>query len=156
MSFINGLEKKNFKSDCSKKIINTNINKELFFIDDLEEITIKNNNYRKVINTNTKQQLVLMSLNPGEDIPNEIHDDVSQFIKIEKGNGEIIINNKKTYKFSSGFGIIIPPNTYHWIKNTSNSQLKLYSIYSPKEHDDNKIDIRQPVENIKKYKIIMK
>ena len=125
-----------------------------FFIRDLEKITLENNYYRKVINTNSKQQLVLMCLNPGEDIPNEIHEDISQFIKIEKGEGEIIINKKKRYKFSSGFAIIIPPNTYHWIKNTSKEQLKLYSIYSPKEHDEKKKDLRQPDENIKKYKII--
>ena len=125
-----------------------------FFIRDLEKITLDNNYYRKVINTNSKQQLVLMCLNPGEDIPNEIHNDVSQFIKIEKGEGEIIINNTKTYKFSSGFGIIIPPNTYHWIKNISKEQLKLYSIYSPKEHDENRKDLRQSNENIKKYKIV--
>ena len=123
-----------------------------FFISNLEEMTLDNDYHRKVINTNTKQQLILMCLNPGEDIPNEIHDDVSQFIKIEKGEGEIIINNKEIHKFSSGFGIIIPPNTYHWIKNTSKDKLKLYSIYSPKEHPDDKKDYRQPYE--KKYKII--
>ena len=78
--------------------------------------------------------------------------EILKFIKIEKGEGEIIINNTKTYKFSSGFGIIIPPNTYHWIKNISKEQLKLYSIYSPKEHDENRKDLRQSNENIKKYK----
>ena len=124
-----------------------------FFINNLEEITLQNNYYRKVINTNSKQQLVLMCLNPGEDIPNEIHTDISQFIKIEKGEGYIIINNNNIYKFSSGFGLIIPPNTYHYIKNTSKDQLKLYSLYSPKEHDEQKLDIRQPDENKKKYKI---
>jgi mannose-6-phosphate isomerase-like protein (cupin superfamily) len=132
------------------------------FIENLETLTLGNEYYRKVINTNTKQQLVLMCLNPGEDIPNEIHDNVSQFIKIEQGNGEIIINNTETHKFSSGFGIIIPPNTYHWIKNTSSEKLKLYSIYSPKEHPIDRLDERQPSdENIvdeqqfyKKYKII--
>ena len=124
-----------------------------FFINNLEEITLQNNYYRKVINTNSKQQLVLMCLNPGEDIPNEIHTDISQFIKIEKGEGYIIINNNNIYKFSSGFGLIIPPNTYHYIKNTSKDQLKLYSLYSPKEHDEQKLYIRQPDENKKKYKI---
>ena len=126
------------------------------FVDDLEKLTIKNNNYRKVINTNKKQQLVLMSLNPGEDIPKEIHKDVSQFIKIEQGEGEIIVNTKK-YKFSSGFGIVIPPNTYHWVKNTSKTKkLKLYSIYSPKEHGEHEVDKRQPKTggSLKTYKII--
>ena len=126
------------------------------FIDDLDKLTLKNKYYRKVINTNSKQQLVLMSLKPGEDIPKEIHKDISQFIKIEEGNGELIVN-KKIYKFKEGFGIVIPPNTYHWIKNTSKTKtLKLYSIYCPSEHDKNRIDIREPKQEggfIKKYKI---
>jgi mannose-6-phosphate isomerase-like protein (cupin superfamily) len=127
------------------------------FIDDLEKLTLKNEYYRKVINTNTNQQLVLMCLNPGEDIPNEIHTNISQFIKIEEGEGEIIINNNQKHIFKTGFGIIIPANTHHWIKNTSKTKkLKLYSIYSPKEHSPDRIDIRQPKTggSLKKYKIL--
>ena len=119
------------------------------FIENLDKLTLDNNNYRKVIKTNNKQQLVLMSINPGEDIPNEIHTNVSQFIKIERGRGKIIINNTDEYNFSSGFCLMINPNTYHWIINTSKTKkLKLYSIYSPPEHKDKKINIRQP-KNIK-------
>ena len=113
------------------------------FVDDLEKLTLENEYYRKVIYTNNKQQLVLMSLNPNEDIPKEIHKNVSQFIKIEQGDGEITVDGK-TYTFSNGFGIIISPGVSHWVKNTSKTKkLKLYSVYSPAEHDKNKIDIRE-------------
>lgn len=48
----------------------------------IEKETLKNNNYRKVLYTDSKQQLVVMSLNPGEDIPLESHNG-SQFFRIE-------------------------------------------------------------------------
>jgi mannose-6-phosphate isomerase-like protein (cupin superfamily) len=113
----------------------------------IEKDTLKNNNYRKVINTNTKQQLVLMSLEPDEYIPIENHKHTSQFFRIESGVGVVEIGNpvKKKIKIKDGVSVTIPPNTIHYIKNTSKKeQLKLYTIYSPPEHKHGKINKRQP------------
>ena len=111
----------------------------------IEKETLKNNYYRKVLNTiKGKSQLVLMSLKPGEDIPEEKHKNISQFFRIESGKGYALIDNKK-YILKDGFTLIIPPNKKHYIKNTSKKDsLKLYSIYSPEHHKPGKIDKRQP------------
>ena len=111
----------------------------------IEKDTLKNKNYRKVLNTvSGKNQLVLMSLKPGEDIPMEVHKTISQFIRIEQGEGIAIISNK-TFKLKDGMSIIIPLNKKHYIKNTSKTKdLKLYTIYSPEAHKKNRIDKRQP------------
>ena len=61
----------------------------------LEVETIKNDNYRKVIDTTKNMQLVLMSLLPSEDIPEETHPKTSQFFRVEKGVIQIIVNDKK-------------------------------------------------------------
>ena len=115
-------------------------------IRNIEKDTIKNKKYRKVVHTiEGKFQLVLMSLNVGEDIPKEIHKRVTQFIRIEQGTGVAVINNKK-YKIKDGSSVTIAPNTAHYIKNTSKTKpLKLYSIYVPPEHPPNRIDERQPM-----------
>ena len=112
----------------------------------IEKETLKNNYYRKVLYTiKNKMQLVLMSLKPGETIPEEIHKTITQFIRVEKGKGYAIINNKK-YLLKDGVSIIIPQNTKHFIKNTSNKEsLKMYTIYTPDNHEDKKIDKRQPL-----------
>lgn len=110
----------------------------------IEKDTKKNKNYRKVIHTiKDKFQLVLMSLNVGEDIPMETHKKVTQFIRIEQGYGLAIIGNKK-YKLRDGSAITIAPNTPHYIKNTSKTKpLKLYSIYVPPEHPPDRLQFRQ-------------
>lgn len=120
----------------------------MVFHKNIEKLTLKNKNYRKVLYTvKGKNQLVLMSLIPGEDIPTEIHKNISQFFRVEKGNGIAIIDNKK-YNLKDGMSLIIPPGSKHYIKNTSKKEdLKMYSIYSPENHPRNKINKRQPLHN---------
>ena len=100
----------------------------------IEKITIKNNYYRKVIHTTSNMQLVIMSLKPNEEIGSEIHSHTSQFIRVEEGFAKAIINNKRYY-LKSGDAIIIPPGARHNIINTSSEELKLYTIYTPPEHN---------------------
>ena len=110
----------------------------------IEANTLKNVNYRKVVYTIKDLQIVLMSLQPGEDIPSEIHPKTTQFIRIERGNGYAIIN-KKRYILKDGVAVTIPPNTQHYIKNTSKTDaLKLYTLYIPPHHPVNKLNKRQP------------
>ena len=112
------------------------------FYNNIEDSSIKNNYYRKVLFTTKNMQLVVMSLLPDENIPLEIHKDHDQFIKIEKGQGVAIIGNttKKKILLQKGDCIIIPKNTYHEIKNIGSIKLKLYTIYTPPEHDAYRID----------------
>lgn len=109
----------------------------------IEKLTLENNDYRRVLHTNKHQQLVAMSLKPGEDIPLETHTDVDQFIRIESGKGIATVNNIST-DLTDGSIIMIPSGLPHYIKNTGDSDLKLYSVYSPAEHPINRIDHRQP------------
>jgi len=100
----------------------------------IEKETLENNFFRKVLLTTNHQQLVVMSLNPSEDIGMEAHDNLDQFIKIEQGEGVAILNGVET-KFSSGFSVTIPAGTNHNIINTSaQNPLKIYTIYSPPNH----------------------
>ena len=107
----------------------------------IEQETINNTDYRRVIHTTKHNQVVLMSLEPGEDIPTETHDG-SQFIRFEKGRGIAIINGKE-YKLSDGISLNIPAGVKHYIKQTGDQPLKLYAIYSPAEHTDGLIQTRQ-------------
>lgn len=111
-----------------------------YYHDNIEQATIKNKNYRKVISTTPTLQLVLMSLKPKEEIGEEIHPYTTQFIRVEKGNGIAIIEDK-IYKLTDGVAIIIPLNSKHNIINTSTKEpLKLYTIYSPPNHPYDKIE----------------
>ena len=113
---------------------------------DLNKLTLENNNYRKVINTTKKQQLVLMSLKPKEEIGEEKHDKVDQFIRIEKGTAIALIGkeNPKKYILKKEHFITIPAGNYHNIINIGKGELKLYSIYSPPNHKPGTIQKNRP------------
>jgi len=105
-------------------------------ITNIEKDTLENENFRKVIFTAKNMQLVLMSLEPNEEIGEEMHDDVDQFIRIEKGNGKAILNGEE-YEIMDGSSVVIPAGVKHNIINSSaEEKLKLYTIYSPPEHRD--------------------
>ncbi len=100
----------------------------------IEKETIENENYRKVLHTGEKMQLVVMSLNVGEDIPLEVHNHIDQFIRIEHGEALVIIDEEK-FNLADDDVIIIPAGKKHYVKNSSQEKkLKLYSIYATPEH----------------------
>jgi len=113
---------------------------------DIDKDTIKNQNWRKTPYTGKGNQVVLMSINPGDNIENEIHPYVDQFFRIEQGNAKFVLNNGKTiYYGKSGSAVVVPQNTWHKVINTSKTQkLKLYTIYSPSNHPPNTFQKKHP------------
>ena len=102
----------------------------------IDKITRDNTNFRKVLYTSKHSQLVLMSLQPKEDIGEEIHHDNDQFFRIESGQGKCIIDRSE-YELKNGDAIVIPAGAKHNIINTSkDAALKMYTIYSPAHHKD--------------------
>ncbi len=105
------------------------------YIADIEKLTKENKNFRQVLYTAKHSQLVVMSLKPGEDIGEEIHH-LDQFIRIEQGEGKVILNDLPT-EIKNDYAIVIPAGTKHNVINTSATEdLKLYTLYSPPEHKD--------------------
>lgn len=108
------------------------------FIDDIEKLTKENNFFRKVLFTGKHSQLVVMSLKPGEEIGLEVHDNVDQFFRVDEGEGEVTIDGKKS-QIKDGFAVVVPAGSKHNIVNTGDTDLKLYTIYSPPNHPDGTI-----------------
>jgi mannose-6-phosphate isomerase-like protein (cupin superfamily) len=103
---------------------------------DIEDRTLKNEYFREVLFTAPHSQLVVMTLKPGEEIGLERHDDRDQFIRVESGTGEAVLDGQK-HPLSDGVAIVIPAGTQHNVTNTSRSEpLRLYTLYSPPEHPD--------------------
>ena len=106
------------------------------FKQNIEQATLENTNFRKVLYTSAHNQLVLMSLQPKEEIGSEIHPDNDQFFRFESGNGQVVIN-ETIYDISGGDAVIVPAGSKHNVINTSSdNELKLYTIYSPAHHQD--------------------
>lgn len=105
------------------------------FVGDIEELTEKNSDFRRVLYTGKNLQLVLMAIQPGEDIGEEVHEDRDQFFRVEEGRGEVSIDGKRT-QVESDDAIIVPAGARHNVVNTGSTPLRLYTIYAPPEHRD--------------------
>lgn len=108
------------------------------FADNIEKLTEENNNFREVLYTGQNIQLVLMSLQPGEDIGEEVHEDRDQFFRFEQGTGEVRIDGVANL-VSADDGVIVPAGALHNVVNTGSTPLRLYTIYGPPEHLDGTI-----------------
>lgn len=106
------------------------------FSTNIEEDTLANKDYRRVLFTGKNTQLVLMNLGPGEEIGRETHEGHDQFIRVESGHGEAVMDGQ-IYPLTDGTALVIPAGVEHNISNTSaDDALKLYTLYSPPEHPD--------------------
>ena len=102
----------------------------------IEEKTRSNPNFRHVLYTTPRSQLVIMTLQPGEEIGVEKHDGHDQFIRIEAGFGEAILDGE-LHMLEDGVALVIPAGTEHNIINTSpGEKMRLYTLYTPPEHPD--------------------
>ncbi len=102
----------------------------------IEQLTLDNTNFRQVLYTGKHCQLVLMTLQPGEEIGMEVHEDNDQFFRFEAGNGKVYIDGNE-YEVSDGDAVVVPSGAQHNVVNvSSDTHLKLYTIYSPAHHRD--------------------
>lgn len=105
----------------------------------IEDYTLENENFRTAIWTSQSLQLTLMSIPVGEDIGLEQHLGIDQFLRIEEGEGIVMMGDTEdnldfNKKVEDDFVVLVPSGKWHNIKNTGNKPLKIYSIYSPAEH----------------------
>ncbi len=108
------------------------------YVTDIGAVTLENTNFRTVLYTGKNSQLVVMHLNPNEDIGEEVHT-LDQFIRIEAGEGKAVLDGVE-HDIKEEFAVVIPAGTKHNIINTSTSApMKLYTVYSPPEHKDGTI-----------------
>jgi mannose-6-phosphate isomerase-like protein (cupin superfamily) len=101
----------------------------------IEQATLSNTDFRRVLYTAKNLQLVLMTLPPGCDIGEEVHEDRDQFFRIEEGSGVIMIDGAEN-RVEDDFAAIVPAGARHNVINDSDAPLKLYTIYGPPEHRD--------------------
>jgi mannose-6-phosphate isomerase-like protein (cupin superfamily) len=105
------------------------------FTADIEDLAELNNDFRRVLYTGPNLQLVVMSLQPGEEIGEEVHEHTDQFFRVEEGTGEIVMDGRPS-QIDSDMAMLVPAGIKHNIRNTGRKALKLYTLYAPPEHED--------------------
>ena len=107
------------------------------YLTNIEKDTKENIDYRRVLYTGKHSQLVLMNINAGDEIGEEVHT-LDQFLRFEEGEGVVILDGVK-HKIKAEMAVVVPAGTIHNVINTGITSLKLYTIYSPPEHKDKTI-----------------
>jgi mannose-6-phosphate isomerase-like protein (cupin superfamily) len=107
------------------------------YVGAIEELALQNTCFRQVLFTSEHTQLVVMSLQPGEEIGDEVHPDVDQFFRVERGEARFVFDEKEERLVRGGDAVVVPAGTRHNVINASNEEpLKLYTLYSPPNHPD--------------------
>ena len=103
--------------------------------DNIARQTLANQDFRRVAYTGHHLQLVLMTLQPGDEIGEEVHEAIDQFFRIEEGEGVISIDGVE-HQVTDDFAVIVPAGARHNVVNRSDAPLRLYTLYGPPEHKD--------------------
>ena len=105
------------------------------YCDNIDRATVENEDFRRVLYTGEHLQLVLMTLQPGDEIGEEVHPDRDQFFRIEEGEGVIDIDGREN-RVAEDFAVVVPAGARHNVRNTGAGPLRLYTLYGPPEHKD--------------------
>lgn len=105
------------------------------YVGPIEDETMNNQYFRQVLFTGKHTQLVVMCLQPGEEIGREVHHTVDQFFRIEEGKAKFIFNDTEEHVVAAGDAVVVPAGTIHNVVNAlKTKKLKLYTLYSPPNH----------------------
>jgi mannose-6-phosphate isomerase-like protein (cupin superfamily) len=98
---------------------------------DIEKETLENTHFHRVLYTSKHSQLVVMRLQPLQEIGLETHPENDQFFRFEQGQGKCIVD-KNEYAVADGSAVVVPAGALHNVINTSSTEpLQFYTIYSP-------------------------
>lgn len=101
--------------------------------DDIVTLAQRNEYFRREVITGKHSQVVLMSIPPGEEIGEEVHEGVDQTLIFVSGAGQAILNGEKSPVTINSL-YFVPAGTRHNFINTGSTPLKLYTVYAPPEH----------------------
>jgi mannose-6-phosphate isomerase-like protein (cupin superfamily) len=108
------------------------------WIGSIEDAARQNEHFRRVLSTGPHAQLVVMSIEAGGEIGEEVHDDVDQVLAFVEGSGEAVLDDQPT-AVGPGDLVFVPAGTKHNVRNTGAGPLKLSTVYAPPEHPDGTI-----------------
>ena len=109
------------------------------FAADITRAAQQNMNFRTAYWTGCHLQMTLMCIPIGGEVGLENHPDTDQFIRVEAGQGCVMIGACKDklnqmQQLNENDAVFVPAGTWHYIRNTGKCPLKLSSIYAPPHH----------------------
>jgi mannose-6-phosphate isomerase-like protein (cupin superfamily) len=91
--------------------------------------------FRRVLWTGRNTQLVIMTIPPGGEIGEEVHEHNDQILTFVSGTAEAVVAGQ-TQQVAQGDLVVVPAGTRHNFRNTGVNPLVLYTVYGPPDHAD--------------------
>ncbi len=91
--------------------------------------------FRRVLWTGEHTQLVIMTIPPGGEIGEEVHDENDQILSFVSGIGKAVISGREK-KVTAGDVVVVPAGKKHNFLNEGPNPLVLYTVYGPPDHAD--------------------
>ena len=100
---------------------------------DIAAAARSNDAFRRVLHTTGHVQLVVMTLQPGEDIGAEVHEHNDQVLSFIDGGVRADVAGE-TRQVGPGDVVVVPAGTEHNFTNVGAEPARLYTLYSPPDH----------------------
>lgn len=98
------------------------------------ELARQNDHFRQTVVTGEHAQVVVMTLQPGEDIGEETHEG-DQILFFVEGRGEAVLDGE-TSSVGPNDMVFVPAGTLHNFVNSGAEKLRIVTTYAPPEHPD--------------------
>ncbi len=99
------------------------------FNDDILRRVRENPDFFRELVTNEYTQIVLMTIEPGSDVGEQVHE-VDQVLFIVEGTGEAVLNRQHSLVQANSL-VVVPAGTRHNVINTGTRPLKIYTLFAP-------------------------
>jgi mannose-6-phosphate isomerase-like protein (cupin superfamily) len=95
----------------------------------------RSDDFRRVLWTGERTQLVIMTIPPGGEIGEEVHEGIDQILTFVSGTAEARVAGESRL-VEAGDLVVVPAGTKHNFVNTGPNPLVLYTVYGPPDHAD--------------------
>jgi mannose-6-phosphate isomerase-like protein (cupin superfamily) len=100
---------------------------------EIERLARENEDFRREVATAEHGQVVLMTIPPGEEIGEEVHEGIDQLLVFIEGEAEAIVEGELA-AVGPGQAVLVPAGARHNFRNTGDSPFRLWTVYAPPEH----------------------
>ena len=103
-------------------------------VEDIIRIARENDDFRREVATAEKSQVVVMTIEPGGEIGEEVHEGIDQILVFVEGEADAVVAGE-TRRVGPEELVLVPGGTRHNFVNAGSGPLRLYTVYSPPEHE---------------------
>ena len=110
------------------------VREEHMNVHDILDLARSSDDFRREIATGPHEQVVVMTIRPGEEIGEEVHEHGDQVLLFVEGDGEAVVAGE-TRPVGEGQLVLVPAGTLHNFRATGDRPLRLVTVYAPPEHE---------------------